>query len=84
MSYRCEICRAKVPPKGPQRRARKYRRDGSIEREYAVCGTCFGRLAEGVTLDELSEIVRKYGTSKKPPPTVIVIGNGSGVNGVYQ
>lgn len=51
--YRCNVC-ARVSPRGmPRLNYVVKRRDGSIERELAVCGECDGKLRSGVPLDRL-------------------------------
>lgn len=55
MSYRCNLCRAKVQHGLPRRLHVIYRRDGSISREISACSMCLDLILQGTSLDELRE-----------------------------
>ncbi len=55
MSYRCNVCEAKVQPGLPLRRHVVLRPDRSILREVPVCHSCEGQLKDGWTLSALSQ-----------------------------
>ncbi len=70
MSYKCQLCRTPVPPKTPKRRHAEYRPDGSIEREWDVCGSCAHALRGGASVSFLQYVNRPRSATPSVPALV--------------
>lgn len=74
MSYRCQLCTAKVRHGEPRKLHTIYRPNKQIERELAVCANCAHRLGRGSTVQDLNV----KAVERVPMPPLRLVGASGG------